>query len=194
MAAGPIQVTIKDGTGTSRNMTLWSSDGTLAGNLASTFHVVDGEIETIGAKADAAYTGSGSASQVAIQKGMYAQLATLTGYPVNNATSRLLSAAATTNATSVKASTGAIVSIQGYNAKASAVYLKLYNKASAPTVGTDTPVKTLYIPASAAFVFDFPVGSYFSTGIAYAITGAAADADTTALAAGDVLCLNVDYI
>lgn len=113
--------------------------------------------------------------------------------PATN-TCRLLSAAASTNGTSCKASAGAIKSIQGYNAKASAVYLKFYNKASSPTVGTDTPVKTIYLPASSAFVFDFPAGYSFATGIAYALTGAAADADTTALASGDVLALNVDYL
>lgn len=106
--------------------------------------------------------------------------------------SRLLSAAASTNATSVKGSAGTIKAIQGYNAKASPVYLKLYNKATAPTVGTDTPVKTIYLPPSSAFALDFSFG--FSVGIAYALTGAAADNDATALAAGDILCLNVDYI
>lgn len=109
-------------------------------------------------------------------------------------TNVLLSATATTNPTSLKTSLGAIKSIQGYNAKASPVYLKLYNKASPPTVGTDTPVKTLYIPATSAFVFDFSAGYVFSTGIAYALTGAAAISDTTALAVGDILCLNIDYI
>jgi hypothetical protein len=106
----------------------------------------------------------------------------------------LLSAAGSTNATSAKASAGALKGIQGYNAKTAAVYLKFYDKASAPTVGTDTPVKTLYLPPGTAFVFDFPEGFKFATGIAYALTGAAATADTTALTAGDIVCLNVDYI
>lgn len=109
-----------------------------------------------------------------------------------SSSSRLLSAAASTNATSAKASAGTLKAIQGYNAKASPVFLKLYNKASAPTVGTDTPVKTIYLPASSAFALDFSFT--FATGIAYALTGAATDADTTALVAGDILCLNIDYI
>jgi hypothetical protein len=108
-------------------------------------------------------------------------------------TYRVLSAAATTNGANIKASAGTVKGIQGYNAKASAVYLKLYNKASAPTVGTDTPVKTIYLPASAAFAFDFGTGVAFATGISIAMTGAGADADTTALASGDILALNVDY-
>jgi hypothetical protein len=108
-------------------------------------------------------------------------------------TYRLLSAAATTNGANIKASAGAVKGIQGFNAKAAAVYLKLYNKASSPTVGTDTPVKTIYLPASAAFAFDFGTGVGFATGISIALTGAGADADTTALASGDILALNVDY-
>jgi len=109
-----------------------------------------------------------------------------------NATSRLLSSAATTNGTSVKAAAGNLHRIRGVNTVASKRYLKLYNKASAPTVGTDVPVDTLVIPASAAFDFAFDA-RYFATGIAYAITGAAADADTTALSVGDIECLSVTY-
>lgn len=105
---------------------------------------------------------------------------------------RLLSAAATTNATSVKASAGSVFKIVGDNTAAAKKYLKLYNKASAPTVGTDTPVMTICLPASATFSIDLPA-LYFATGIAYAITGAAADADTTALSAGDIACLNIVY-
>jgi hypothetical protein len=109
-----------------------------------------------------------------------------------NATARLISAAATTNATSVKASAGDLFKVRGFNNKASAVFLKLYNKASAPTVGTDTPVLTFRLAPSADFAIDLD-GFYCSAGIAYAITGAAADADTTALAAGDVQAMNLTY-
>ena len=112
--------------------------------------------------------------------------------PGGNVTARLLSAAASTNGTSVKAAPGAVFSVLGYCAAASAVYLKLYDKASAPTVGTDTPVETIRL--SPATSFDLSVNRNFATGIAYAITGAAADADTTALSAGDVLCLNIRYL
>jgi hypothetical protein len=108
-------------------------------------------------------------------------------------TYRLLSAAASTNGANIKASAGCVKGLQGFNNKASAVYLKLYNKASSPTVGTDTPVKTIYLPASAAFAIDFGTGVSFATGISIALTGAAADADTTALSSGDIVALNVDY-
>jgi hypothetical protein len=106
--------------------------------------------------------------------------------------SRILSAAGTTNATSAKASAGYLHQAAGYNAASAARYLKIYNKASAPTVGTDTPILTLYLPALTAFVFDFPE-LYFGTGIAYALTTGSADNDTGALTAADILGLNVIY-
>jgi hypothetical protein len=109
-------------------------------------------------------------------------------------TSRIVSAAGTTNATSAKASAGRVYAIHGYNAAVTVRYLKLYNKASSPTVGTDTPVKTLALPPTAAFAFDWPHGYSFATGIAYALTTGAADADTGALTAADVVGLNVDYV
>lgn len=107
--------------------------------------------------------------------------------------SRILSAAADTNATSAKASAGDVFCIYGHNANAAARYLKLYNKATAPTVGTDTPVLTLHLAGSSPFKFEFAKGCYFSTGISYALTTGVADADTGALTAADVLALNVVY-
>lgn len=109
-------------------------------------------------------------------------------------TSRIVSSAATTNATSAKASAGDVHVIYASNTTAALKYLKLYNKASAPTVGTDTPVLTIPMaPSNTPTRVEFPFGMYFATGIAYALTGAAADADTTALAAGDVVGLNIVY-
>jgi hypothetical protein len=96
-------------------------------------------------------------------------------------------AAASTNATSVKASTGQLFGYYIFNASASTKYVKLYNKASAPTVGTDTPVITLPIPKEAGANVEFVNGIAFATGIALAITGALADADTTAVVANDVV-------
>lgn len=109
-------------------------------------------------------------------------------------TSRIVSAAASTNATSAKASAGDLTGVLGYNAAAAVRYVKFYNKASAPTVGTDTPVLTIAIPATTAFDIQIPNGGfYFSTGIAYALTTGAADNDTGALTAADILGLNVIY-
>ncbi len=109
-----------------------------------------------------------------------------------NASSRIASAAGSVNATSAKASAGTAFRAMGNNVKASVVYLKLYNKASAPTVGTDVPVIT--VPIAASGVFDKMLDRYyFSTGIAYGFTTDAADNGTTALTAGDILDFTLTY-
>ena len=103
--------------------------------------------------------------------------------------------AASTNATSVKASAGQVYGIQAYNLNASPRYLKLYNKASAPTVGSETPVATYLIPgntAGAGFVITTPNGMAYSTGIAFALTTGIADADTGAVAANEIV-VNINY-
>lgn len=105
----------------------------------------------------------------------------------------LLSAAASTNATSVKARKGRMFAYHGYCAAASPRYLKFYNKASTPTVGTDTPVKVVELPPQTAFVVDMPGGYEFDLGIAFALTTGSANNDTGALTAGDVRALNIDY-
>lgn len=97
--------------------------------------------------------------------------------------------AASTNATSVKASAGQLYWLHVTNLNAAVRYLKLYNKASAPTVGTDTPVYTFPIPASttgAGFVLCLPVPITFTTGIALALTTGSANSDTGAVAASEL--------
>lgn len=98
-----------------------------------------------------------------------------------------LVSAASTNATSVKASAGSLGSIYASNSGAGFAYVKFYNKASAPTVGTDTPVYVLGLPAGGGGSHEIPAGLAFSTGIAFAITGGAADSDATATAASQVV-------
>lgn len=101
-------------------------------------------------------------------------------------------ATADTNAAVIKASAGRVYGYSISNQSAAAKFVKLYNKASAPTVGTDTPVRTIMIPAGAVSNYHINAGLSFPTGIAIAATGAITDADTTALAAND-LAINVDY-
>lgn len=96
--------------------------------------------------------------------------------------------AASTNATSVKGSAGQVYSIAVSSINAAARYLKLYNKATAPTVGTDVPVLTLVIPGNAAgagFVWNIDKGIAFSSGIAFALTTGIADSDTGAVSANE---------
>lgn len=111
---------------------------------------------------------------------------TVTVTPVA-ASNHTLSSAATTNATSVKTSSAKVSSISASNGGAAAAYLKMYNKASAPTVGTDIPVLVIPIPASSVVSLPSgPLSDVYNTGLAYAITNLIADTDTTAVAAGQV--------
>lgn len=94
-------------------------------------------------------------------------------------------ATADTNSASVKGSAGTFLGIHVGNAAAYAVYVKLYNKATAPTVGTDTPVAVFTVPPAGSINFAPPSGLAFATGIGIGITKDAANADTTALTAKD---------
>lgn len=100
--------------------------------------------------------------------------------------------AASVNSTLVKASQGNVYSVQACATVATQKFVRLYNKATAPTCGTDTPVLRYTVPASGCVVHDFPVGDLFPLGIGYCITNLAPDSDATAVAASDVL-LNVSY-
>ena len=91
----------------------------------------------------------------------------------------------TTNAVSVKASAGQVYAITVTNANAAARYLKLYNQASAPTVGADTPLLVLLLPAGSTQHLTWPHGLPCPTGIAFALTTGAADSDTGAVGAND---------
>lgn len=101
-------------------------------------------------------------------------------------TTHHLISAASTNATSVKASAGSVNNIIVNNLNAAVRYFKLYNKASAPTVGADTPVLTLAIPAGGTLAIDLGSrGLRLTTGIAYALTTGITVADTGAVAASE---------
>lgn len=102
-------------------------------------------------------------------------------------------AANTTNSTSVKGAPGCVYHIVVSNLTASAKFLKLYDKATAPTVGTDTIKATIPVQANNTLVVDLSEGMNFTAGIAYGLTGAVGDSDTTALAANDMV-LTLGYI
>lgn len=102
--------------------------------------------------------------------------------------------AASTNATSVKASAGKVYRIDAFNSDTVGYWVKFYNKASAPTVGTDVPVATKFVPAGGGFVIESTVGIPYTTGIALAATLNATDADTTVVTNANKLVINLRYI
>lgn len=105
-----------------------------------------------------------------------------------NPTLYTVTTAATTNAASVKSSGGAITMLTCFNNSASTIYIRIYNKTTAPTVGTDVPVAVFPVAAGALFNPNFGVsGLRLATGIAIAVTGAAPNNDSTAAAAGVIV-------
>lgn len=124
-----------------------------------------------------------------------AKIVVASGAPNPTNASRIPSSAASTNPTVAKASAGKLFFVSGfYDVGGSApCFVKFYDKATAPVVGTDVPILTLPIEAPhAAFVYD--VGGFvFANGIAYGLTTSALDNGSTAVAAGSVLNLNVAY-
>lgn len=111
------------------------------------------------------------------------------------AISRRLSAGSTADAINAKASAGQVYGLIVTNINLSYRVVKLYNKASAPTIGTDTPVCTFIIPgntAGAGMVSYFPDGIAFATGISYGITTGIPDNDTGAPSANEVV-VNLFY-
>jgi hypothetical protein len=106
---------------------------------------------------------------------------------------KLSGSANSTNATSVNGSACTLWDLVAVNVSSSAMaYLKIYDKASAPTVGSDTPVYILPLPYATSgngggASKQFPVGLKLVNGLSFAITGGMADSDTTAVAANQVL-------
>ena len=106
---------------------------------------------------------------------------------------RLVSSAASTNALNFKSSATRLIGIMGYSTRQDGCYLKLYNKASQPTVGTDIPALTFYIPPLREFP-EYTLGPLlFPLGLGMALTTGSADADTGPVAAGDVMGLNIAF-
>lgn len=95
-----------------------------------------------------------------------------------------LVAATGSNATSVKGSAATVYGIVVGNTNSSPRYLKLYNKASAPTVGNDVPYMT--VPVHRTTRITLRQGIAFGTGLALALTTGAADGDTGGVAAEEV--------
>jgi hypothetical protein len=114
--------------------------------------------------------------------------------PAQGVTPYTLVSAATNNATSVKASAGVVTHIYAYNRSSSEKYVKLYNKASAPSPASDSSllVHNIPVPPSGGVVVPLEPGLRFSTGIAFAIVGSYETSDNTSVAAGDVI-LNLSY-
>jgi hypothetical protein len=149
-------------------------------------------------------TGSGNGQRTTVDGGTLSTVSTVStvatvsavtnaGTPAAPATPLIINSAATTNGQLVLTGTSGLQALYATNIGATAAFVKLYNKATAPTVGTDVPAMIIPVPAAVAGVPGVAPqispgfnGLRFPLGLGLAITGAVADNDTTAVAAGQV--------
>ena len=101
------------------------------------------------------------------------------------------SSANSTNATSVKASAGTVFNMIIHNTHSgggsgSAIAFRLYDKATAPVVGTDVPMIVIHVQSNDSKEINFTSGITFVNGIAYSITDGSSLMDATAVDADGV--------
>jgi hypothetical protein len=102
---------------------------------------------------------------------------------------------ASTNANVINAQQAKLYVVSAIGLTSTVRYLKFYDSDVAPTVGTDTPVLTIPVPANtqgAGIVIPFNIPIDFSIGLSFAITSGSADNDTGSVGAGDVI-VNLTY-
>lgn len=107
-------------------------------------------------------------------------------------TTYFVNSAASTNGALILTGTSGLAVLWATNIGATPAFVKLYNKATAPTVGTDVPEMIIPVPAVVSGVPGVAnpdlgfIGQRFPLGLGIAITGGVLDSDTTAVAAGQV--------
>lgn len=215
MTAGSNSVPIVLGNNANAVALMWSSDGTLGGNLQPMPISPD-----LGFKIDTAWDGvSGTVSLISIAKTLTGLATANTpvwteGYhygpsfdlhgstrttildkngnavvftpnaATNGLTRHTIVSAASTNLLNVKNTAGNIYEIDIFNTATYTIELQLFDKATAPIIGTDTPIWTIPLQTLTGFAREFAFGEYFATGISMAITKGDG---TTAVAAGDMV-------
>lgn len=105
-----------------------------------------------------------------------------------------VASAASTNATTIKASAGQVYGFSVQNTNAAARYLAFHNAASTPTAGASVFAKFL-IPGATAGAGNntfIPAGFAMGTGISISTVTGAADSDSTGVGANDLI-INIFY-
>lgn len=143
----------------------------LPSNQSAISVTLTGNTPTLGA-------GSNLAADVGIQ-----HRATATG----GASASNFVAGATTNATVIKGSAGRLLGVHMTNNALTVRYVKFHNQSTSPTAGTGV-VQTYGVPPNGGTIsITLPGGLGFGSGIALTTVTGAAAADTTAVAANDLV-------
>jgi hypothetical protein len=98
--------------------------------------------------------------------------------------------AANSNSTLVFSAKAILQAILVTNTNATTYYLKIYDKATAPVCGTDTPVLTIPVPENVPTGIS-GVSMLFTNGVGFCLTGGIADSDDTPAATGVAIDLSV---
>lgn len=105
-------------------------------------------------------------------------------------TNYTLVTAATTNGALIITGTVALDEVTISNPTTTAAFVKFYNKATAPTVGTDVPILTIPVPANGFVPVSFgTIGKRVPLGLGIAVTAGQAATDTAATVVGIVVNL-----
>jgi len=134
--------------------------------------------ETAPAIGTHAVTGSGS----------FTTAGTATTTPISATGVILVETTAAVSLTSQKATGGNLYELTVSNNSGAVAAVKLYNKATAPVVATDSPIVVKSLAVGETWVAEWgALGKRFTTGIAMAVTSLPAKTDATAPAAGVVV-------
>ena len=110
---------------------------------------------------------------------------TVTANPPTGSAHLLVTTAAAPAGVLWTGATAGLTEITVSNITAATIFVKLYSKATAPTVGTDVPIMTIPVAAGTTLAYEFGMpGKRFALGIGIAVTAAAPATDTTAVTAG----------
>lgn len=92
---------------------------------------------------------------------------------------------ASTNGALIITGSKVVGEITVFNPTAAVIYVKLYNKATAPTVGTDVPLVTIPVPINGLASLDMgQLGKRFTLGLGIAVTAGPLATDAVVVAAG----------
>lgn len=163
----------------------------LLGQLADDSALAGGDYAfPMGGRADESSTDSVDEGDIGIPRITLDRKQIITPYahPAGGATPYHRVSTANTNDTNIKASPGKVYSLIGLNKNASVRYLKVYDTAATPVVGTDVPVLVVPLPQNVTVVMPFgDIGLDFAAGIGIGLTTGITDADTGAVAADDIV-------
>ncbi len=197
--------TIEVGSGSAKFRRNLSSGGVVVVSGTVATSVANGQNVTFGAQADAAAgADTGVFSFMSLFKRSLASLTLIISGAVTNAASIVtaitslsakfgalvksvftLDAAAGTNDTLIITGARLVYGIDIFNASAATIYLRLYDKATAPIVGTDIPYRVYAIPTLQSMHLQWAYGDRYLLGLGLGLTAGAGYLDATVVAAHD---------